>query len=334
MNQDRRKFIQNTLALSLGMPFISHELWSHSQFLNDKIKISLQCVSFANTLMNGKMSILEFPRIVREDFNIQGAEYWNIPMIQKRRDSKFIKELNKKTSDYGLENTLMLVDLFDLKTRESKSICDKDPKIRNEAIEEHKEWIDVAKSIGCSSIRVNLWSEGMSAEEVKNISEEGLGKLLEYSSTLDMSIVIENHGGFTSDAAWLVDLMKSINHPNLGTLPDFGTLNFCIERAQPREEEMYSPNCLNQYDKYKGVEEMLPYAKGISAKSINFDNNGNETNTDFERMIKLIKSSSFEGYMAIEYEGALMQMFGRDPSDYLSSNDGILATKKLIEKYI
>jgi hypothetical protein len=228
----------------------------------------------------------------------------------------------------------MLVDLFDLKTRESKSICDKDPKIRNEAIEEHKEWIDVAKSIGCSSIRVNLWSEGMSAEEVKNISEEGLGKLLEYSSTLDMSIVIENHGGFTSDGAWLVDLMKSINHPNLGTLPDFGTLNFCIERAQPKEGEMYSPNCLNQYDKYKGVEEMLPYAKGISAKSINFDNNGNEINTDFERMIKLIKSSSFEGYMAIEYEGALMQMFGRDPSDYLSSNDGILATKKLIEKYI
>ena len=334
MNQDRRKFIQNTLALSLGISFISHELWSHSQFLNDKIKISLQCVSFANTLMNGKMSILEFPRVVREDFNIQGAEYWNIPMIQKRRDSKFIKELNKKTSDYGLENTLMLVDLFDLKTRESKSICDKDPKIRNEAIEEHKEWIDVAKSIGCSSIRVNLWSEGMSAEEVKNISVEGLGKLLEYSSTLDMSIVIENHGGFTSDGAWLVDLMKSINHPNLGTLPDFGTLNFCVERAQPREEEMYSPNCLNQYDKYKGVEEMLPYAKGISAKSINFDNNGNETNTDFERMIKLIKSSSFEGYMAIEYEGALMQMFGRDPSDYLSSNDGILATKKLIEKYI
>jgi hypothetical protein len=228
----------------------------------------------------------------------------------------------------------MLVDLFDLKTRESKSICDKDPKIRNEAIEEHKEWIDVAKSIGCSSIRVNLWSEGMSAEEVKNISEEGLGKLLEYSSTLDMSIVIENHGGFTSDGAWLVDLMKSINHPNLGTLPDFGTLNFCIERAQPREEEMYSPNCLNQYDKYKGVEEMLPYAKGISAKSINFDNNGNETNTDFERMIKLIKSSSFEGYMAIEYEGALMQMFGRDPSNYLSSHEGVLATKKLIEKYI
>ena len=334
MNKHRRKFIQNSLALSLGIPFISHELWSHSQFLNDKIKISLQCVSFANTLMNGKMSILEFPRVVREDFNIQGAEYWNIPMIQKRRDSKFIKELNKKTSDYGLENTLMLVDLFDLKTRESKSICDKDPKIRNEANEEHKEWIDVAKSIGCSSIRVNLWSKGMSAEEVKNISEEGLGKLLEYSSTLDMSIVIENHGGFTSDGAWLVDLMKSINHPNLGTLPDFGTLNFCIERAQPRKGEMYSPNCLNQYDKYKGVEEMLPYAKGISAKSINFDNNGNETNTDFERMIKLIKSSSFEGYMAIEYEGALMQMFGRDPSDYLSSNDGILATKKLIEKYI
>ena len=334
VNQDRRKFIQNTLAISLGLPLISHNLWSHSSSLNDRIKISLQCVSFANSLMNGKMSILEFPKVVREDFNIQGAEYWNIPMIQKRRDSEFIKELNKKTSDYGLENTLMLVDLFDLKTRESKSICDKDPKIRNEAIVEHKQWIDVAKSIGCSSIRVNLWSKEMNAKEVKNISEEGLGKLLEYSSINDMSIVIENHGGFTSDGLWLVDLMKSINHPNLGTLPDFGTLNFCIERAKPREGEMYSPNCLNQYDKYKGVEEMLPYAKGISAKSINFDINGEEINTDFGRMIKLIKSSSFEGYMAIEYEGALMQMFGRDPSNYLSSHDGILATKKLIEKYI
>ena len=334
MNPDRRKFIQTSIALSIGIPLISQNLWANLQSLNNRIKISLQCVSFANTLMNGKMSILEFPRIVREDFNIEGAEYWNIPLIQKRRDSKFIKELNKRTSDYGLKNTLMLVDLYDLKTRESKSICDKDSKRRNEAIEDHKEWIDVAKSIGCSSIRVNLWSEGMNASEVKNISEEALSKLLEYSSTQDMSIVIENHGGFTSDAGWLVDLMKSINHSKLGTLPDFGTLNFCIEKAQAKEGEMYSSNCLNQYNKYKGVEEMLPYAKGISAKSISFDSNGEEINTDFERMIKLIKSSSFEGFMAIEYEGALMQMFGGDPLDYLSPNQGVLATKRLIEKYI
>jgi Xylose isomerase-like TIM barrel. len=179
-------------------------------------------------------------------------------MIQKRRDSEFITELNKKTSDYGLENTLMLVDLFDLKTRESKSICDKDPKIRNEAIVEHKEWIDVAKSIGCSSIRVNLWSKEMNAKEVKKISEEGLGKLLEYSSINDMSIAIENHGGFTSDGLCLANLMKSINHPNLGTLPDFCVhLIFVLKEQHLEKEKMYSPNLsLTQHDKYKGVEEM------------------------------------------------------------------------------
>ena len=248
--------------------------------------------------------------------------------------NQHIREINMKTNDYGIENTIMLVDLVDFKTGESKSLCSTDKIERNKAIEEHKEWIEVAKSIGCKAIRVNLWSNNMSAEEVKNISQESLGELLEFSNKIDMSIVIENHGGYTSDAKWLVDLIRSINHSNLGTLPDFGTLNFCIERAQPREEEMYSPNCLNQYDKYKGVEEMLPYAKGISAKSINFDNNGNETNTDFERMIKLIKSYSFEGHIAIEYEGGFMNTIQKNSSNYLSNIEGVHATKKLIEKFI
>ena len=115
------------------------------------------------------MSILEFPKFVREDFNLEAAEYWNLPLIQRRCDPKFIKELNQRTSDFGLENTILLVDLIDPKTRESRSICAADPKTRTQAVEEHKEWIDVAKSIGCSSIRVNLWSEGMSATEVKKL---------------------------------------------------------------------------------------------------------------------------------------------------------------------
>ena len=161
----------------------------------------------------------------------------------------------------------MLVDLFDLETRESRMICDLDQKRRNKAIEEHKEWIDVAKSIGCNSIRLNLWSKEMSALEAKKISEDSLSELLEYSSTLDMSIVIENHGGYTSDALWLVDLMESVNHPNLGTLPDFGTLNFCMEKAPLKEGNFFGSDCINQFDKYKGVEEMLPFARGISAKS-------------------------------------------------------------------
>ena len=213
------------------------------------------------------------------------------------------------------------------KQKRTKNICDSDKKIRAQAIEEYKEWIDIAKNIGCDSIRVGLWSKSMNGGEVKKISQEGLNKLLEYSSSINISILIENHGGLSADGSWLVNLIKSINHAYLGTLPDFGTSNFCIERY-PLSQNVFDYNgkCVNQYDKYKGVEQMLPFAKGISAKSINFDKNGEELNTDFGRMISLIKSYNFKGFMSIEYEGAF--------SGYLDNHDGILATKRLIEKYL
>ena len=150
-----------------------------------------------------------------------------------------------------------------LQTKKTKNICDSDKKIRAQAIEEYKEWIDIAKNIGCDSIRVGLWSKSMNGGEVKKISQEGLNKLLEYSSSINISILIENHGGLSADGSWLVNLIKSINHAYLGTLPDFGTSNFCIERY-PLSQNVFDYNgkCVNQYDKYKGVEQMLPFAKG------------------------------------------------------------------------
>ena len=327
MNHSRRKLIKSALATPLVLPLIGKDLFLKSLFPDSDIKIALQCVSLANKMFSGKMSILDFPRMVREDFNIEAAEYWNVPLIEKRKDPNFIKEIINKTNDYGLKNTIMLVDLYDLQTKKTKNICDSDKKIRAQAIEEYKEWIDIAKNIGCDSIRVGLWSKSMNGEEVDKISKEGLNKLLEYSSSLNISILIENHGGLSADGNWLVDLIKSINHPYLGTLPDFGTSNFCIERS-PLSQNVFDNNgkCINQYDKYKGVEQMLPFAKGISAKSINFDKNGEELNTDFGRMISLIKSYNFKGFMSIEYEGAF--------SGYLDNHDGILATKRLIEKYL
>ena len=334
MNQNRRQFIQSSFALSMGIPFISQNLWSKSIPLDKRIKISLQCYSFASSLYTKKMNITDFPRIVREDFNIDAAEYWNTPMNEKRRDPNFIREINVKTNDYGIENTIMLVDFIDFKTGESKSLCSRDKTERNMAIDGHKEWIEIAKSIGCKAIRANLWSSNMSKDEVKNISEDSLAKLLEFSEKIDMSIVIENHGGYTSNARWLVDLMKSINHPNLGTLPDFGTRNFCVKTAPKKEGKRFGSQCIEQYDKYKGVEEMLPYAMGISAKSHNFNSKGEENSTDYKRMMELIKSSNFQGHIAIEYEGAIMSLYGNDESEYLSSTEGILATKKLIEKYL
>ena len=334
MDHKRRNFIQTTIAASLGIPLMGSNLISDSLLNDQNIKISLQCYSFASSLFTKKMNIIDFPKIVREDFNIDAAEYWNRPMVEKRRDSNFIRELNKRTNDYGLENTFMLVDLINFQTGESKSLCSRDKIERNFAIEEHKEWIEFSKAIGCKGIRVNLWSDNMTRSEVKSISQDSLGELLEFSNKINMSIVIENHGGYTSDAKWLIDLIKSINHPKLGTLPDFGTRNFCIKRAPKTESGIFGSQCVDQYDKYKGVKEMLPYAKGISAKSHTFNNDGEEMSTDYKKMINLIKASGFNDYIAIEYEGAIMALYAKGNSKFLSSHEGILATKKLIEKYI
>lgn len=335
----RRKFINNSfvslLGISLSNSIFENKLFAKEVTSQKKIKISLQCFSFASELLYGKMSILDFPRLVRNEFNLDAAEYWNIPFANKIRDNNFVKEINLRTDDNGLKNTLMLVDLIDIKNRSSISLCSKDKKERSIAIDKHKEWLDFSKSIGCSSIRVNLWSDNLTRDQVFKFSIDSLNNLLEYSEKIDMSIVIENHGGFTADAFWLVKIIKSINHKKLGVLPDFGSNNFCVEKPAKKEGELLNTNdCINQFDKYLGVKELLPYARGISAKSISFDKNGAEENTDFERMIKLIMSSSFEGYIAIEYEGGFMNSVQKNSSKNLSNIDGIHATKKLIEKFI
>ena len=323
------------LGLSLSNSILQNNLFAKEVTSQKKIKISLQCFSFASELLYGKMSILDFPKLVRNEFYLDAAEYWNIPFVSKIRDKKFIQYFNQRTNDYGLKNTLMLVDLINLKTGSSLSLCSKDKKERGVAIEKHKEWLDFSKSIGCSTIRVNLWSNNMTMDEVTKYSIESLLTLLEYSEKIDMSIVIENHGGYTADAFWLVKLIKSINHKKLGVLPDFGSNNLYIEKPAKKEGELLNTNdCINQFDKYLGVKELLPFAKGISAKSISFDKSGAEENTDFERMIKLIKSYSFEGYIAIEYEGGFMNTIQNNSSDYLSNIEGVHATKKLIEKFI
>ena len=335
----RRKFINNSfvslLGLSFGNSIFEKKLFAKEIISQKKIKISLQCFSFASDLLYGKMSILDFPGLVRNEFDLDAAEYWNIPFTNKIRDNNFVKEINLKTDDNGLKNTLMLVDLIDIKNGSSISLCSKDKKERSFAIEKHKEWLDFSKSIGCSSIRVNLWSDNLTKDQVFMYSIDSLNNLLEYSEKIDMSIVVENHGGYTADAFWLVKLIKSMNHKRLGVLPDFGSNNFCIEKLPKKEEELFNTNkCINQFDKYIGVKELIPFAKGISAKSISFDKNGNEENTDFERMINLIRSASFEGYIAIEYEGGFMNTLAKNSSKNLSNVAGVHATKKLIEKFI
>ncbi|MBA7483157.1 hypothetical protein ES707_18668 [subsurface metagenome] len=172
-------------------------------------------------------------------------------------------------------------------------------------MENHHKWVEAAKFLGCHSIRVNAASAGSYDEQMK-LAADGLCRLVEFGDQHDINVIVENHGGLSSNGQWLTGVMKMVDHPRCGTLPDFG--NFRIS-----EEE--------EYDRYKGVEELMPYAKAVSAKSNDFDENGNETATDYLRMMKIVLDAGYRGYVGIEYEG---------PN--LSASEGIIATKKLLER--
>jgi len=193
--------------------------------------------------------------------------------------------------------------------------------------------VDAAKLLDCNSIRVNLGSmeQTGTSEEVAAAAVEGYSKLLEYGIKNELDIIVENHVGYSCNGMWLAGIMKQVNNKRAGVLPDFG--NFCVKRTKPATLDLagyMNTKCLEEYDKYKGIEELMPYAKGVSAKSHKFDAQGNETEIDFSRMFAIIKKSNFKGIVGIEYEGGLMQSMNLP--GYLSNEEGIRATKKLIEK--
>lgn len=332
MKKNRRKFIKNSLKL-LPLTFFPLESFSHLKKKN-KLKIALQVYSFASQIVQRKFDILDFPDLLRNTYNISGAEYWSIGFLGKENENNYLLDLKKKSDDLGIDNLIILVDNIDLLTMENgPSLASSNKNDRDNAINFHKKWIDIAKKIDCHSIRINLRSEeDADINKILDNSSESILKLIEYSKNDNVSIVVENHGGITGDADWLVSLMKNINSQYIGTLPDFGDYNFCIKRGSLDFGNLTN-NCENQYDKYEGVKKLMPYAKGVSAKSHEFDNSGEELYTDFSKMMKIIKNSSYEGYITVEYEGAMMNMFG-GKGNYLNPDEGVKATQHLIKKHI
>jgi len=327
----RRKFLFNSLALT-SIPFLHSDVYG-SIFKKNKLDLALQIYSFAPLIFQNQLNILDYPELIRKKYNIGAAEYWSIAFMGKEKDKNFIKDLNNRTSDQDIKNLIILVDNIDLKTMANgPSLASKVKIERDEAIDFHKNWIDTASEIGCHSIRVNLRSEEPDTKKILNNSSESISKLIDHSKSQGISIVVENHGGITGDADWLVELMRNVKSKYIGTLPDFGSYNFCIKRGDLNLGDIES-DCENQYDKYVGVEKLLPYAKGISAKSHEFNSQGEEKSTDYSKMIDIISSSSYKGFITIEYEGAVMNMFG-SKGNYLNSHEGVEATKKLISKYI
>lgn len=325
----RRKFVKQLGIGTLGasvMTSLPQSLFAKTS-TNFKYDISLAQFSLASEFFTGKHNTLEFPARAKNEFGVDIVEYVSMFFADKMKDTSFFKELKQRTDDIGVTNHLIMVD--------DENIADLDKAKRALAVESHYKFVDAAKVLGCNSIRVNLGSleQTGTAEAVAEAALEGYSKLLEYGDQHEVNIIVENHNGHSSNAQWLANIMKQVNHKRAGVLPDFG--NFCVNRTTPETMDLagyMNTKCLKYYDTYLGLEELMPYAKGVSAKTHKFDADGNETELDFNRIFDIIKKSGFNGIIGIEYEGGLMHLNGME--GYLTNEEGIKATKALIERSI
>jgi sugar phosphate isomerase/epimerase len=300
-NINRREFV-----LAAAAPLSAAALWKlwpsfskNASFGIDEplFKISLAEWSLNRTLFAGELVNMDFPTTAKQDYGIEAVEYVNSFFKDKAEDRTYLSELKQRADDNGVQSLLIMCD-------GEGALGDPDDPARTQAVENHYRWVEAAKFLGCPSIRVNARSTG-SPEEQRELAVDGLRRLTEFAAERAINVIVENHGGISSNGAWLASVMTAVDHPRCGTLPDFG--NFRISEGE-------------NYDRYQGVAELMPFAKGVSAKSNEFDENGNERNTDYVRMMRIVLDAGYRGHVGVEYEGEI------------SEADGIRATKLLLEK--
>lgn len=304
----RRNFIS-----ALATTGLATSVFPNAKFIKlnsiKNFKISLAQWSLNKSIKKGKLPILDFAKKARS-FNIEGIEFVSglytrdTDILERISMNSLAKELINRSNDNGIDNVLFMID-------GQGDLASSNKNNRFQAIDNHKRWIDFSAKIGCKTMRVNLNGEKDLKKWTKN-SVKSLTTLNEYNENIN--VVVENHGGLSSNGKYLSNVMSKVKLKNCGTLPDFG--NFCMNG---------SPwgNCSQMYDRYIGTEELMPYAHAVSAKSYDFDIEGNETRIDFKRMMEIVKRAGYKGYVGIEYEG-----------NRLSEDEGIIATKKLLEKFI
>jgi len=268
-----------------------------------RFRVSLAQWSLHKLIYAGEIDNLDFAKEAH-DMGFTAIEYVNGFFKDKAKDDAYIADMNKRAQDHGLKQLLIMCD-------GEGNLGDPDDAKRTQAIDNHRKWLDVAAKFGCHSIRVNAASSG-SYEEQQKLAADGLSRLTEVAAPYKLNVIVENHGGLSSNGKWLAGVMKMVDKPRCGTLPDFG--NFCFDWSKADDPEAW-------YDRYLGVEEMMPYAKAVSAKSHDFDENGEEIHTDYYRMVKIVLDAGYEGYIGVEYEGQ------KHPP-----REGCMLTKKLLEK--
>ena len=270
----RRQFLTQT-GLTVGA-LAAGAAWTKDAA---PLQISLAQWTINRELRSGKIDNLDFAKVAAEH-GIHAVEYVNQFFMDKAKDVKYLGEMKKRAADQGIKSLLIMCD------REG-NIGDPDSAKRKQTVDNHRKWLDAAKFLGCHSIRVNAGSSGTWDEQVK-LAADGLSRLTAIGAKLGLNVIVENHGGLSSNADWLVEVIKKVDHKRCGTLPDFG--NF---RIKPGES----------YDSYRGMQKLLPFAKGVSVKDRVWDDKGKQFELDYDRMLKLVHASGFRGYCGIEFGG-------------------------------
>jgi sugar phosphate isomerase/epimerase len=293
----RRTFSKTAIAggTALLLPAVAARLPGATEPL---FKISLAEWSLHRSLFDGKLNHLDFAKQAKNEYGIDAVEYVNQFFKDKAKDTAYIGEMKKRADDLGVKSLLIMCD-------GEGRLGDPSLKERAQAVENHYKWVEAVKLLGGHSIRVNAASEGSYEDQVHRAAD-GLRSLSEFGDQHGINVIVENHGGLSSNGAWLAEVITKVDHPRCGTLPDFG--NFQVEPGK-------------EYDRYKGVTELMPFAKAVSAKSHDFDAEGNETHTDYLKMMKIVLDAGYHGYVGIEYEGSKV-----------SESEGIMLTKKLLER--
>ena len=292
---DRRRFLKTISYITGGLTLSGLYPFNKNK---KPFKISLAEWSLHRALFSGNLDHLDFCKIAKTEFDISAIEYVNTFFFEQARNKLYLKEMKTLADDTGVSSLLIMCD-------KEGNLGNPDEKSRTTAIENHYKWVEAAKYLGCHSIRVNARSSGAYEEQLE-LAADGLRQLTKFGADHEINVIVENHGGLSSNGEWLSEVLRKVDHPMCGTLPDFGNFNLGDDRW---------------YDRYKGIKELMPFAKAVSAKSHEFDSHGNEINTDYYKMMKIVLNAGYDGFVGIEYEGS-----------HLGEMEGIQATKDLLVK--
>lgn len=300
----RRSFIHNSL---LGATALAINPLITGCTKPKDLQISLAQWSLHRAFWDNKLDPVDFASIARDTYDIDAVEYVNGFYADSAGDDNFWNKMKESSDLAGVKNLVIMVD-------DEGDLGTSDPSQRKKAVENHYKWVNAAKILNCHSVRVNAFGDADRTVYRESIME-GMSSLAEYAAQMNINIIIENHGLFSSDASLIAGIIKEVNMTNFGAFPDFG--NWCLSAKWGSTQG----DCDKAYDRYQGVSELLPYAKAVSAKSYNFNEQGEDTTIDYYKMLQIVKDSAYDGYIGIEYEGTEK-----------GEHEGILLTRALMEK--